>query len=141
MANATGTAPAQVQSKSVLVVDDDGFSQELFREMLVAIGVSDIHTAGSGRIALRALSTMRRPPDILICDVFMPDMDGIEFLSKLAKDGYPGGIILVSGLDVTMLAIARDVALADGLRLLGAFAKPVHLDTLEDAMALVDVAV
>jgi CheY-like chemotaxis protein len=141
MENATRTAPAQVQSKSVLVVDDDGFSQELFREMLLAIGVSDIDTAGSGRIALRNLSALCRPPDILICDVFMPDMDGIEFLSELAKDGYQGGIILVSGLDASMLAIARDVALADGLRLLGAFAKPVPLDALEKAMALVDGAV
>jgi CheY-like chemotaxis protein len=137
--NHTATAtPSAPRSKLALVVDDDSFSQELFSEMLMALGVGDIHTASTGRIALRTLASMPRTPDVLICDVFMPDMDGIEFLSELAKKGYQGGIILVSGLDISMMAIAQEVALADGLKLLGAYTKPVPQNVLAQALMQVD---
>lgn len=138
MENATNVTPPSANSTLALVVDDDSFSQELFSEMLMDLGVTDIHTAGSGRTALRTLASMPRPPDILICDVFMPDMDGIEFLSELAKKGYQGGIILVSGLDVTMMSIAQEVALGDGLKLLGAYTKPVPQSVLAQALMRVN---
>jgi CheY-like chemotaxis protein len=140
MNNTSNTTPPPATPKLALVVDDDSFSQELFCEMLTALGLDDIRTASSGRIALRTLATLPRPPDVLICDVFMPDMDGIEFLSELGKTGYQGGIILVSGLDITMMAIAQEVALADGLKLLGAYTKPVPLAVLEQALMLVDAS-
>jgi len=140
MNDTTNATPSSAPSKLALVVDDDAFSQELFTEMLGALGVSDVRTASSGRIALRTLASLARPPDYLICDVFMPDMDGIEFLSELAKKGYQGGIILVSGLDITMMAIAQEVALADGLKLLGAYSKPVPQSVLEQALLQADAS-
>ena len=60
-------------------------------------------------------------------DVFMPDMDGIEFLDHLSKQRYAGGVMLVSGQDVTMMAIAQEIALESGLKLLGAYTKPVPM--------------
>jgi CheY-like chemotaxis protein len=68
---------------SVLVVDDDEFSQEVFRMTLWGLGVTDIHLACNGLDGLRTLKGMQRSPDFLICDIFMPDMDGIEFLDQL----------------------------------------------------------
>ena len=84
---------------------------------------------------LRALAALPRQPDFLICDVFMPDMDGIEFLDQLTKNNYQGGIILVSGQDITMMAIAQQVAVADGLKMIGAFTKPVSIARLTEALA------
>jgi response regulator of citrate/malate metabolism len=66
----------------------------------------------------------------------MPDMDGIEFLGELTKQGYQGGIILVSGQDITMMAIAQEVAVSDGLKMLGAYTKPVPLSVLSETLAL-----
>jgi CheY-like chemotaxis protein len=117
-------------STMVLIVDDDAFSHKLFSAMLTKLGVTDIHTAINGRVGLRTLAGLPRPPDILICDVFMPDMDGIEFLAELTKIGFQGGVILVSGQDVTMMEIAQQVAVEDGLKMLGAFTKPVPLAAL-----------
>jgi CheY-like chemotaxis protein len=133
------TMPATLSphaSKLVLIVDDDTFSQELFSEMLMTLGVTDIHTASNGRVGLRTLAELPRAPDFLICDVFMPDMDGIEFLGELTKQGYQGGIILVSGQDITMMAIAQEVAVTDGLKMLGAYTKPVPLSVLSETLAL-----
>lgn len=133
------STPCGHPCRSVLVVDDDAFSQELISEMLQALGVGVIHQANSGRLALRTLETLPSPPDVLICDIFMPDMDGIELLSELGKSGYAGGIVLISGLDMTMMAIARDVAIADGLNLLGALTKPIPQATLAKILGIIDV--
>jgi len=60
--------------KSVLIVDDDKFTQEILRQAFSAWGVADIHLACNGLHAVRALDAMPQPPDVLICDIFMPDM-------------------------------------------------------------------
>jgi hypothetical protein len=43
---------------------------------------------------------------------------------------YPGGIILASGLDASMLSLAKQIAIDSGLHIWGAFGKPVSLATL-----------
>lgn len=136
MNKTTLATPLPNASKLVLIVDDDAFSQELFSEMLMTLGVTDIHTAGNGRVGLRTLAALPRHPDFLICDVFMPDMDGIEFLGELTKNGYQGGIILVSGQDITMMAIAQQLALDKGLKLLGAYTKPMPQSLLAEVLGV-----
>ena len=122
-------------SPLVMVIDDDAFSREFLTEMLTELGVRDIHCAADGRQALKALKTLPRYPDFLVCDIFMPDMDGIEFLDQLAKDGYRGSIMLVSSEDASMMSIAQEVALANGLQILGVHTKPVPMAILGQAMA------
>ncbi len=123
-------------STSVLVVDDDEFTHEVLREMLGLLGVSTVHTAEDGRKALKVLAGLQPPPDYLICDVFMPDMDGIEFLEQLAGQAYTGGIVILSGVDAQMLSLSRDLAATNGLNIRGAFIKPVGLQQLSHALAL-----
>ena len=122
-------------STLVLIVDDDTFSHKLLSAMLRKLAVTDIHTAINGRVGLRMLAELPRPPDVLICDVFMPDMDGIEFLAELTQQGYQGCIILVSGQDITMMDVAQKIAVANGLNMLGAYTKPVPIAILADALA------
>jgi CheY-like chemotaxis protein len=120
---------------TVMIIDDDEFSRDVLSEMLTAQGVSDIHSADSGRMALQILAGLPKTPDVLICDVFMPDMDGIEFMSTLASQSYRGGVILVSGVDIEMLSMARDLAAANGIKLLGSYTKPLHQAALAQALA------
>ena len=138
MNDTLNTLSSPDSSRMALVVDDDSFGRELLSDILMALGGGDIRTASGRCIALRTLASLPRPPDVLICDVFMPDMDGIEFLSELAKNGYQGCNIMVSGLDITVMGIAQEVAIEIGLKLLGAYTKQVPRSVLAQALLQVN---
>lgn len=121
---------------SVMVVDDDEFSQLIVQELLSRVGVCKLQAAVDGRDCLRTLEKMERAPDVLICDVYMPTMDGIELLSELAEQGFAGGIILITGVSIEMLVIAQQIARGSGLKILGVLAKPLSFDALEKALRL-----
>lgn len=131
---ATSTPPDALPS--VLIIDDDEFSQAMFRKALEHLGVTDVNDAVNGLDGLRVLDSLATPPDFLICDVFMPDMDGIEFIGVLAKRHYKGGLILVTGGDVGMLEVANEIADMLGLKVRGTFTKPVFQHALGRAMGL-----
>jgi len=120
---------------TVLVIDDDDYSQDLARLTLANLGYTRIEVACDGRIGLRLLDEMPQPPDFVICDIFMPETDGFEFVGELAKRRYTGGVILVTGGNIQMLHMARHIAVASGLNLLGAFTKPLQIEQLRQALS------
>jgi CheY-like chemotaxis protein len=121
---------------SVLVVDDDDFALESMREALAPLMLGSVATAADGLAALRHIRACAQPPDVLICDVYMPNMDGLEFLDQLAQMQFKGGVIVVSGLNIEMLDMARQIATGSGLQVLGAFTKPVAQSQLWGALGL-----
>ena len=62
----------------VLLLDDDNFALEIIADMLSDLGSFDVRCESDARRALQALAI--EPPHLLICDLSMPDMDGIEFM-------------------------------------------------------------
>ena len=127
-------APAGAgQPPRVLVLDDDRFMLDMLKDMLEQIGVRDIYTEASTRHALSTLA--EASPDMLICDLALPDMDGIEFLQVAAQRGFGGGVILLSGMDSGVRNAAGELARVLGLRVAGIFRKPIALDELRSAVA------
>src|SRR5579883_1362173 len=60
--------------KKILIVDDDPNVRDLLKAKLVAVGGFDIVTATGGREGVRLAEKER--PDLVLCDIDMPDMDG-----------------------------------------------------------------
>jgi CheY-like chemotaxis protein len=125
--------PGAGQPPRVLVLDDDPFMLDMLREMLHTIGVRDVHTEATTRHALSTLA--EQGPDVLICDLALPDMDGIEFLQAAAIRGFRGSVILLSGMDSGVRDAAGELARALGLRVAGIFRKPISLEQLRSAVA------
>ncbi|HXN33857.1 MAG TPA: response regulator [Polyangiaceae bacterium] len=73
----------EVRPKIVFVVDDDASLRSLLAKALEAKGYQ-VAQAGDGMAAAELLGRMARPPDLLICDVMMPTIDGFS-LARLIK--------------------------------------------------------
>lgn len=114
----------------VLIAEDDGFSQQLIAEMLKINHVSDIHFAGSGDEVLTKMAD-GLAPDLLICDLNMPGLDGIDLLKILGDRRFPGEIIVISGCDKRIIKAACKIAIHNHLNLTGGIEKPIDSKKLK----------
>lgn len=115
---------------SLLVVEDEPFTRTFTVQMARQLGVSRIAEAGSGAAALSMIKEAPQAPDVILCDLNLPDLDGIEFLRYLADHGSRAGIALISNVDRRVLRTAEQLAETHGLRMLGAVPKPLTLPAL-----------
>jgi EAL domain-containing protein (putative c-di-GMP-specific phosphodiesterase class I)/DNA-binding response OmpR family regulator/HPt (histidine-containing phosphotransfer) domain-containing protein len=120
--------PGEVAGLRVLVVDDDIFMRDVVCASLANLGVEQVAAAADGMEGVQSISHFR--PDVVICDLNMPGMDGVEFLRHLAERSFLGGVLLFSGEDELILRTTEDLVREHGLNLLGALSKPVSSDEL-----------
>jgi EAL domain-containing protein (putative c-di-GMP-specific phosphodiesterase class I)/FixJ family two-component response regulator len=117
---------------NILVVEDDDFQRRMVGNMLRSLGVTAICDAGNGKQALDVLHAANaKTVDIAICDMNMPEMDGLEFLRHLGQEKAVTSIIILSALDRALLASVAKMSLAYGINLLGVIEKPIGLAQLE----------
>ena len=110
----------------VLVVDDDSSIREILKRFLSERSF-DVQTAADGVEALKSVATYQ--PDVVLLDIRMPEMDGIEALEKIVAGGFDCGVIMISG------AAGHDVA--KNTLMMGAadfIYKPFDLDYLETSL-------
>lgn len=110
----------------VMLVDDDSFMLRMIGRMLETAGWGNQVACGSGEEGLARLDAAQAPPVVIVCDLNMPAMDGIEFIRELAKRNFAGAMILMSGVDSRILQTAEKLARAYGIDLLGSLQKPVQ---------------
>lgn len=110
-----------------LVVEDHPLQRNFLCQMLVGMGAQAVHGAEDGRQALRLLRDPAVRVDVIVSDVSMPEVDGIEMLAHLnaARQGVP--LILMSASAATLDA-AVEIAQARGVEVLGTLVKPVSAD-------------
>lgn len=116
----------------VLLLDDDPFMLDLLADMLEELGQFEVLRESHARAALETLAST--PPALLICDLSMPDMDGIEFMTAAAEARFPGSIVLLSGMDAGVRRSAERLARAHGLTVIGSFQKPLARQDLQAAL-------
>jgi two-component system response regulator AlgR len=117
------------QTLRTLIVDDEPLAIE--RLQILAgqqEGVSLVGTASDGASALRLVDALA--PDLLLCDIAMPDLNGIEVAAAIDKLDNPPAVVFVTAFDRYAVA-AFDVAAVDYLL------KPVSPERLARALARV----
>ena len=114
----------------VLVLDDELFMLKLHAQMLANLGFASVSTAQSGHDALEQMEKDGAAPDLILLDLSMPAMDGLEFIRRLVDRHFEGRLVLVSGEDERVLRTVEKLAEAHHIRVLGHLRKPVEQDTL-----------
>ena len=97
------TAEKKAARRRVLVVDDEREVAEVLREHFEA--TYDVDTAPDGKRALKLIRTRR--PDVILLDIHMPGLNGLEVLKRIEKiDGKPVVIFVTANEDTDVAAQA-----------------------------------
>jgi two-component system, LytTR family, response regulator AlgR len=114
-------------SLRVLIVDDEPPARERLRSMLVETG--EFEVAGEAGNGVEALTLVDRlMPDIVLLDVRMPGIDGLEVARQLASQPEPPAVIFTTAFDEYALQAFESEAIAYLL-------KPIRAEKLRAALA------
>ncbi|WP_454790696.1 response regulator [Mycolicibacterium lutetiense] len=115
--------------RDVLVVDDDFMVAEIHRRFVERVdGYRPVGVARNGTDALAAAAELR--PDLILLDVYLPDMTGLEVLRRLRAEGNRVGVIMVTAArELDTVRGALDGGAADYL------VKPFDFDQLQTKLA------
>lgn len=134
--------PSAPPCSSVLVVDDDPLVLRQMGDILNGLGIREVITAENGLQAIRVMGERGNEFDALVCDLNMPEMDGVELIRLFGRSAFRGGLILMSGADETVLRTVSELAALHGLRVLGQAQKPVSAQQVGELLGnLQDVPV
>jgi EAL domain-containing protein (putative c-di-GMP-specific phosphodiesterase class I)/ActR/RegA family two-component response regulator len=125
-----------INELKILVVEDDDFQRRMMVKMLHSLGVASVSDASNGRQALDMIrSSNGNAANIALCDLNMPEMDGMEFMRHLSQEKHNISIILTSALDSKLLTTVARMARMYGIKLLGAIEKPILPEKLKESLS------
>ncbi|KFL36187.1 EAL domain-containing response regulator [Arenimonas donghaensis] len=120
----------------VLLVEDHGFQRRLGLRLLGDLGLEHLHEAADGFQALDLLRGLPDSPDVVLVDLDMPGMDGVEFIGIVAQERLAQSIAVVSAMEPALLHTVQVMAKASGLRVLGCIEKPLTPGKLTTVLSL-----
>lgn len=115
--------------KSILIVDDNVINLKLLRVLLAAEGY-EVRTAAAAEQALTVLEELH--PDLILMDIQLPGIDGLELTRQLKSDPTTKDIIIL-GLTAYAMKGDEERVLKAGCD--GYIAKPIDTRTLPDVIA------
>ncbi len=118
-------------SLNVLIIDDSLTACKTLEQQFNALGVVNVDFCWDGRNAIRLLKKYQAQYQIVVVDLHMPNMDGIELLTKLKGIDFKGGVIIASAMEERIIQAASQVVINSRLRLLGSLSKPVTSERLK----------
>jgi two-component system chemotaxis response regulator CheY len=123
-------ANIDLRKLNVLVVDDEPFMRNLVKRVLIELEITKVSEAGNGDEALAKVKEAEGAFDLIICDLEMPKMDGVEFVRRLRDlTGFPNTNVPV--LIVTGHSEVESVKEAVAAGIHGYLVKPISKQALE----------
>lgn len=117
----------------VLVIDDDPQVRSVVARLVRQEG-HEVVEAENGKVALRRF--MGDPADLVISDIYMPEMDGIELLMRLRETFPEARLVAMSGGGAIAARHLLDAASALGA--VAVLEKPFDIDAIRDLLASVE---
>lgn len=115
----------------VLVIDDQEHVRKWIRRVLKSIGIINVTEAEDGESALACVTAPGAGFELILCDLKMPRTDGIELIRAFSALRLETNVILLSMEPERVLETSALLAEEQGLRVLGALAKPLTAEKLE----------
>jgi AmiR/NasT family two-component response regulator len=106
LAPSTRPSPDEPKARRVLIAEDEALIRLDLREMLIEEGFDVVGEAGDGERAVQLATELR--PDVVICDVKMPKLDGIAAAAQIAGGRIAPVVILTAFSQRDLIERARD---------------------------------
>lgn len=131
------SVPPVRSTLNLMLVDDDPFVRSALAVMLGHLTSRPVVVCASAEEGLAALPrfTAAEPLDAVVCDLRMPQTDGVTFIRRLAEANYRGAVIVVSVADVRLRQSVERLARSLGLQVISSLAKPASSGQLAAALA------
>lgn len=114
--------------RQLAIVDDDEQFRSFVRRAAERLGWSVLEFS-NGKELFAALTSLH-PPDLILLDMVMPELDGIETIGALSASSLRCRIILVTGRLPIYTETASELARFNGIDIVDVLQKPVRLDRL-----------
>jgi len=116
----------------LMIVDDETNFAEYVADVADEYGF-EVAVFSSARDCLEAIGSKK--PDVIIMDVVMPDMDGVELVQAIGRKLAGASVIVMSGYDVRYLNVVQTLGEAGGVKICGTLMKPFTATELEIALS------
>lgn len=126
---------AQFKGRSVLIVEDEKTTCKILELVLTKLGFDTVKITSDGSEALKCLDAARF--DVILCDIQMKPMNGIEFLQTLRSSSSLRFDAAKSATPVILLTASTDmdhVRAAKGSGVQGYLLKPVNAEAIRDRL-------
>ncbi len=120
---------------NALIIDDDPIFRLVAEDALRALGIDTISVAEDGAEGLQSIVNTDRPYDLIICDLQMPNLDGVSVVRELANINFAGALIIASSEADAVISAVQRMAIMVGVRILGALKKPLKISMLKNLLS------
>ncbi len=122
---------AQSHSYLALIIDDEAELADYIAEVATLAGFTACPLTSACAL-LEELPQLQ--PMLIITDICMPEMDGVELIEALARSGCTTPLVLVSGYGEKYLSITANLATCLGLEVVAMVEKPLRLEYLQSLL-------
>ena len=119
----------------ILIADDDPILRARIVEYFSTRHQTPVDEAADGIAAVKLVAKANPPYDLILCDLNMPERDGIELLTALADAKYAGPVAIISGEQIFNIEMADILARSRGLNLVATLKKPVSNEQFDRLVA------
>ncbi len=117
---------------TVYLIDDESELVKLLSDAVELVGLNARGYTRASRFFEQ--TTLFEPDSILVLDLHMPEMDGIEVMRRLTRMDDPPTLILISGHDAGVLHAAEKLGKAHNLEILASLGKPVSIHRFQQLL-------
>lgn len=117
-----------MKHRSALIIDDDPLFQVVVEEALLAAGIARVQCADDGAIGVACIAEQPDQFDLVVCDLQMPNLDGVGVMRELAALNFAGTVIILSGEDTGLIRTVYNMSRMLGVRMAGCLRKPFKID-------------
>ena len=128
----SGTREQSEAFGSVLIIDDDEIVRIVAEFYFRNRGARRVDCATNGAEALRIIDGQKASFDFILCDLNMPEMDGVELLRLLKQRDQSSPIAILSAEHETVISLAENIAKKHELNIVGALCKPLNFNDLDE---------